>query len=107
MERKTADAIKANGYPYADRQVKTGSKDKGDVANFFTLNDERIVLECKDVVATDLSGWVKEADEERINADAIAGFAVHKRRGVGDPLAQYVTGTLRDLIAVASGVRPE
>jgi hypothetical protein len=105
LERQTADALKENGYPFADRQVKTGAK--GDVANFFTFNEERIALECKDVVATNLSGWVSEADEERVNAGAIAGFVVHKRRGVGDPLSQYVTGTLRDLIAVARGTRPD
>jgi hypothetical protein len=31
---------------------------------------------------------------------------VHKRRGTADPLEQYVTMTLGDLIRIAWGVQP-
>lgn len=31
FERLTADYLKANGFPFADRRVKSGNKDKGDI----------------------------------------------------------------------------
>lgn len=106
FERQTADTLAEHVDDRIDRRVKTGAKDKGDIANFRTFNNERIVLECKDVATMSVGTWVKEAEVERINDGAVAGFVVHKRRGVGDPLDQYVTGTLRDLIAVVTGSRP-
>lgn len=107
FERSIANAIYDQGWPYADRRVKTGSKDKGDIAGFTTRDCHRIVLECKNVRTMNLGGWVGEAETERVNDDAIAGFVVHKRRGKADPLDQYVTGTLRDLIAILTDVRPD
>lgn len=67
---------------------------------------QRIVLELKDHARLDLAGWVTEADIERGNDDALAGFVVHKRRGTADPGDQYVTLTLRDLVALTTGERP-
>jgi hypothetical protein len=88
-----------------DRRAKTGSKDKGDVGGLRTRGG-RVVVECKDVSRTALGGWVNEADVERGNDDAIAGVVVHKRRGHADPLDQYVTCTVRDLVALLTGGRP-
>ena len=47
-----------------------------------------------------------EAQFEAINDNAVAGFVVHKRRGTADPLEQYVTMTLGDLLRIAWGVLP-
>jgi hypothetical protein len=66
----------------------------------------RVVIECKDVARLSLGTWVTESDIERGNDDALAGFVVHKRRGTSDPGDQYVTGTVRDLVALLVGVRP-
>ena len=81
-----------------DRQVKTGALDKGDVANVRTRDGQRIVIECKDTSRFDIGHWVNEVARERDNAHALAGIVVHKRKGKADPLEQYVTMTMRDLL---------
>lgn len=110
FERVIADALAKHVDDRIDRRPKTGSKDRGDIGGVrfihpSRLKSFRLVIECKDVARTDLSGWVNEAEIERGNDDALAGFVVHKRRGHGDPLDQYVTCTLRDLIALLTGER--
>ena len=46
-----------------------------------------------------------EAEVERENDDALAGLIAHKRHGKGDPLDQWVTTTMRELIALLNGYR--
>ena len=107
FERVIADALALHVDDRIDRRVKTGNKDRGDIGGVRFARSathrpggrQRLVIECKDVARTDLSGWVNEAEIERGNDDALAGFVVHKRRGHGDPLDQYVTCTVRDLVA--------
>lgn len=105
FERLIADCLAALIDDRIDRRVKTGNKDRGDIGGW-RYAGHRLVIECKDVARLDLSGWVDEAEVERGNDDALAGFVVHKRRGHGDPLDQYVTCTLRDLIALTTQERP-
>lgn len=105
FERSIADALAHHVDDRIDRRAKTGGKDKGDIGGVRHLGG-RVVIECKDVARLDLAGWTQEADIERGNDDAIAGLVVHKRRGTADPLDQYVTTTLRDLIALLTGERP-
>lgn len=105
FERLIADCLAKLVDDRIDRRVKTGNKDRGDIGGLRVLGG-RVVLECKDHARLNLSGWVDEADIERGNDDAIAGLVIHKRRGHGDPLDQYVTCTLRDLIALTTGDRP-
>ena len=88
-----------------ERRARSGSSDRGDIGGW-RFGGHRLVIECKDVARLDLSGWVDEAETERGNDDALAGFVIHKRRGHGDPLDQYVTTTLRDLVALTTGERP-
>jgi hypothetical protein len=106
FERLTADTLAAHIDDRIDRRVKTGSKDRGDIGGVRDSHGSRVVIECKDVSRTDLSGWVNEAEVERGNDAALAGLVVHKRRGTADPLDQYVTTTVRDLIALLTGERP-
>ena len=88
-----------------ERRAKTGGKDRGDLSGLRHMGG-RVVVECKDVARLNLAGWVEEADVERGNDDALVGLVVHKRRGVTDPLDQYVTCSLRDLVALLTGERP-
>jgi hypothetical protein len=48
---------------------------------------------------------VDEAEVERGNADAVAGVVIHKRRGKGHALDQYVTMTVRDFVVLLGGTR--
>lgn len=105
FERAVADYLAALVDDRIDRRVKTGAKDKGDIAGI-RYRGHRVVVECKDHARVELGRWVTETDIERGNDDALAGFVVHKRRGTADPGDQYVTGTLRDLVALLTGERP-
>ena len=89
-----------------DRRVKTGAKDRGDIAGV-RLHGQRVVIECKNTTRTDLAGWTREAETERGNDDAPVGLVVSKRHGKGDPLDQWVHMTLRELVTILSGHRPE
>lgn len=89
-----------------ERRTRAGAKDRGDVGGV-RIHDRRLVIEVKDCARLDLPGWTREAHAEAGNDDALAGVVVHKRRGTTDPLAQWVSMTLADLIALIGGHRPE
>lgn len=80
-----------------------GSVDKGDVVNF-RIDGHDIVIETKDVAALSLPEGVGEAKVEAKNAGALAGFFVHKRKGTTDPMKQWVSCTLAELVALATKV---
>lgn len=105
FERSIADSLAEHVDDRIDRRAKTGSKDKGDIGGLRHMGG-RVVVECKDTTRTELGNWITEAEIERGNDDAIAGLVVHKRRGLSDPLEQYVLMTVRDLVALLTGERP-
>lgn len=86
-----------------DRRPKTGSKDRGDVGGVRTPLGGRVVIECKDTARPDLPGWLRQAEVERGNDDAVAGVVVHKKRGTADPAEQYVTMSLETLAVLLEG----
>ncbi|WP_276044220.1 hypothetical protein [Mycolicibacillus parakoreensis] len=51
----------------------------------------------------DLPAWTREAQLEAGNDDALVGVVVHKRCRVGDPMQQWVSMTLADLVALLTG----
>jgi len=107
FERVVADYLAEHVDDRIDRRVKTGNKDRGDIGGVRILGG-RVVLECKDYGGRLLPApWINEADIERGNDDAIVGAVIAKRRGYADPGKQYVLMTLRDLVALLAGIRPE
>ena len=103
FERQIADALAdALDDDRIDRRVKNGAKDRGDIGGV-RLHGRRVVIEAKDCCRMDLPGWVAEAQIEAGNDDALVGLVIHKRHGVGDPLRQWVSCTVSDLIAILSG----
>ena len=50
-----------------------------------------------------LPEWTAEAQLEAGNDDALVGLVVHKRHGVSDPMRQWVSCTVADLVAILSG----
>lgn len=106
FERMIADYLAAHVDDRIDKRARTGAKDRGDVGGLRHMG-ARVVIEAKDCARTDLAGWAREAEVERGNDDAVAGLVVHKRRGKGQPGDQWVTCTLRDLVALLTGSRPE
>ena len=102
FEREIADYLAEHVDDRIDRRVKTGAKDKGDIANLRHMG-QRIVVECKNTSRINLGTWANETEIQRGNDDAGAGLIVHKRHGKGQPGDQWVTMTLDDLIALITG----
>jgi hypothetical protein len=107
FERVTADGLaEALEDTRIDRKVKTGSKDKGDIANVRHPNGAKIVIECKDRGGQFYAAeWVGEAEAERINDEALAGIVIAKRKGVTDPMRQWCLMEVSELVALLRGDR--
>lgn len=105
FERLIADYLKANGFPFADRRVKNGAKDRGDIGGVH-VHGQSVVFESKNTTRVSLGTWAAEAEAERVNDEALACVIVHKRHGKGQAGDQWVTLTVRDLVAILTGTRP-
>ena len=70
--------LQERGFPNAERRVREGANDRGDVAGV-----PGVVFEAKNVQRIELSRFVEEAERERANAGALLGVTVIKRRGKG------------------------
>jgi hypothetical protein len=92
-ERLVADYLKASGFPYADRRVKTGAKDTGDIGGV------PCVIEVKNCRTAQLAGWLDEAVAEAANAKVSRGVVWHHRAGKGKPEDWYVTMRGQDFVA--------
>ena len=88
------------------RRTTSGAKDRGDIHGLY-IRGLRTVAELKNHASMNLAGWVDEAELERGHDDAAVGLVIHKRRGKGQALDQYVTLPLRDLLTIITGTRPE
>lgn len=97
FERSVADWWRDVWDDRIDRRVKTGAKDKGDLANV-RIGTHRLVVECKNEKGFHLAGWVKEAKVEAENDGALCGIVVAKRIGHGRPEEQYVIMEQGDFI---------
>lgn len=106
FERSIADSLAEHVDDRIDRRVRNGNKDRGDIAGV-RLHGQRLVLECKNTSRINLGPWMAETDTERGNDDALAGLIIHKRHGKGDPLDQWVTFTVRELVAILNAARIE
>ncbi len=104
FERSISDHMsKALGNDAIDRQVKTGSKDIGDIRGV-CLNGKPVVVECKEYRGEHhLPQWYREAEAERVNKGAAYGVVVWKRRGTADPAEQHVSMTLGTFEAILAG----
>ena len=86
-----------------DRRVKTGNKDRGDIGGVRTIRGGRVVIEAKSVSRDNLPLWIRQAEVERANDDAVIGVVVHKRHGSAKPEDQYVSMTLATFALLLEG----
>lgn len=89
-----------------ERRTKNGVNDRGDITGLRHMG-MRIVIECKNTARMNLAGWASEVEIERGNDDAQVGLIAHKRHGNNVPGDQWVSMTLRDLVALLTGERPD
>lgn len=106
FNRDIVDVLAEHISRFIDKAPLKGAKDEGDVLHLENHLEQKIAGECKNVTRLSLGTWAAEAEAERINLKAIAGVIFHKRHGKGNPLDQWVTMTVRDFIAIQTGVRP-
>ena len=106
-ERVIADYLAEHVSRFVDRMPKYGAKDRGDIGNVETFNEQPVAVEAKDYGGRLEAGtWLKEAETERINLGAIAGLVIAKRRGITAPGRQIVLMEVDDLVAILTGKRP-
>ena len=86
-----------------DRRVKRGSDDRGDIGGVRTITGGRVVLEAKNTSRDNLPAWIREAEVERGNDDALIGVVVHKKHGSANPADQYVTMSLETFAVLLEG----
>ena len=94
FERDVVEFFRANGHPYVERAYGAGRPDDvGDLDGIVGW-----ALELKNHKTLALSGWLDEAEVERVNARARFAAVIAKRRGksVGQ---SYVVMTLETFCA--------
>ncbi|NMM93468.1 phage protein [Bifidobacterium sp. DSM 109957] len=83
MESRTADYLRwALGDDRIERRHLAGAKDRGDIAGI-RFRGHRVVIECKNTAAMNVSQHLREAETERGNDDALIGVVVQKRPRIG------------------------
>lgn len=89
-----------------ERRRLNGAKDRGDIAAV-RVHGQRVVIEAKNRRDWRPGEWLRKAETERQNDNALVGLVVAKRHGVADPGQQIVLMTLADLVAIITGARTE
>lgn len=106
FESSIAKALAAElGDDRIERRARSGAKDRGDITGL-RLHSQRVVIECKNEATGKvfkLPQWVDEAQTEAGNDDALIGLVVHKRAGTTDPLKQWVSCTVAELVKILRG----
>lgn len=87
-ERAIVEALRAAGWPHAERRLAGAALDRGDIAGVVG-----VVIEAKNKARLDLAEWIDEAEHERVNDNAWLGVVWHKRRGKAGAADGYVTMT--------------
>lgn len=75
-ERAVAAWLQDNGFPHAERRLSGAENDRGDIAEL----GGGLVIEVKNQASLDLAGWVRQLENELINARADVGAVIAKRR---------------------------
>lgn len=83
MESRTVDYLRwALNDDRIERRHLAGAKDRGDIAGV-RYQGHRVVIECKNTAAMNVSQHLREAETERGNDDALIGVVVQKRPRIG------------------------
>lgn len=100
FEKLVADYLAEQIDDRIERRRLEGKNDRGDISAL-RVKSQRVVVECKNYGGRiEASTWVKEAEVERVNDNALAGVVVAKRKGTNQPGEQFVLMTLRDFVAL-------
>lgn len=88
-------------HPDIERLTLSGTHDRGDIGGFrFGPRQHRLAWELKNRSQLALPQWVREAQTEAKNYDAVAGAVCFKRKGKASAAEQFVLFTLEDFLTV-------
>lgn len=82
-ETAVVNALQRLGWPHVERRALQGAVDKGDIAGI-----PGVCFEVKDAKTWQVSSWLQETLDERMNAKATHGILVIKLPGVGHANAE-------------------
>lgn len=82
-ERAVAACLRAAGWDALTTRAASGMRLGDDIAT-----DAPVSIEVKDHARMELSGWVKQCEENQRDK---VGVVWHKKKGVADPEGWYVT----------------
>lgn len=80
-------------FPMADRKIKKGSEDEGDVCGV-----DDLTIEAKAWNTMSLGQWLDEALIEQAHNGSAWAVVAHKRRGKGDAHRWFATQELGDFV---------
>ena len=89
FERAVAEYLRARGLR-VQRIPAGATADEGDL---FVSDGAWPAIQCKNHAKFDLAGWVRDAEEQAVNANRMAGIVWAKKRGTTDPGRCYVIMT--------------
>lgn len=81
-ETAVVRALRALGFPHAERRALTGAFDQGDITGTPGVCWE-VKSRNRPISDTQIDAWLAETETERINARAAVGVLVIRRPGVG------------------------
>lgn len=91
-EIAVAAYLRTVGFDYAEPTRRSGfTDDRGDIDGI-----PSVVIEVKDTKRHELSAWMAETEAEVVNAGAVTGLLVVKRRLKPDPADWYAITRLGD-----------
>lgn len=86
------------------RQTKTGRNDLADIGGV-RIHGQKLAVECKNEARAHIPQWLREAETERGNLDALAGVVIAKRAGSMKPEDQLVIMTAGEFVSILTGSR--
>jgi len=92
-ETRIAGWLNAHGRPQVEVRAKSGRFDRGDISGLHAPGIGPVAVEAKWVEKLDFSGWLREAEVERVNAKAAIGVVWAHKRGRSSPGDAYVVMT--------------
>ena len=87
-ETAVVKAMRANGFPGAERRALAGANDLGDI-NLCpgVIAEVKWGAHAKNASLADIASWWRETERERHNSGAVIGLLVVQRKGYGDQRA--------------------
>lgn len=103
FEAQVVGFLQEHGFPFAERRVMGGSRDRGDVAGI-----PGVCLEIKNQAKQTLAEWLDEAIAEAAHSGRGVErlelpIVIHKRRGRGSAGDSYATMDVWTLVELLKG----